>query len=101
MKSLTIGTMILALTLVAGCRQTETTAVATEEEVQARATARELTPEQLGELGAKIVNEPERADELLTEQGLTRETLEAEIRRITEDPEASKRYAQAYENAKA
>ncbi len=58
-----------------------------------------LTPEELGELGAKIRKTPDRANELLRERGLTEKTFETEIRKVTEDPEASKRYANAYKRA--
>jgi hypothetical protein len=98
MRTGMIASMILALTLTAGCRQTETTTIATGEETPA--VAAEMTPEQLGELGAQIEREPERIDELLSERGLTRQSFEDQIRRITEEPEASRRYAQAYENAR-
>ncbi|MEO8382100.1 MAG: hypothetical protein ABI779_20735 [Acidobacteriota bacterium] len=60
-----------------------------------------VTPERLGELGAKIRKTPDKAQDLLTEYGLTEKTFEAEIRKITEDPEASKRYAAAYKKASA
>jgi hypothetical protein len=98
MRTAMIASLILALTLTAGCRQTETTTIATGEEAQA--VAAEMTPEQLGELGAQIEREPERIDEILSERGLTRQSFEDEIRKITEEPEASRRYAQAYENAR-
>lgn len=55
-----------------------------------------LTPEQLGELGAQIKKEPAKVDELLAQRGLNQQTFEEAIRRVTEDPEASKRYAAAY-----
>lgn len=60
-----------------------------------------LTPEELGELGAKIRKTPDRANELLRERGLTEQTFETEIRKVTEDPAASKRYADAYKKASA
>lgn len=58
-----------------------------------------LTPEELGELGAKIRKTPERANEILRDRGLTEKSFETEIRKVTEDPEASKRYAAAYKRA--
>lgn len=58
--------------------------------------AASLTPEQLGQLGAKIKRQPEDAQRLLSEQGLTEETFEQQIRKVTEDAEASKRYAAAF-----
>lgn len=58
-----------------------------------------LSPEQLGELGAEIRREPARADEILARHQLTRESFEAAIRDVTEDAEASRRYAAAYRGA--
>jgi hypothetical protein len=65
------------------------------------ANAADLTPEQLGELGAQIRKEPSRADELLARKGLDAATFEKAIRDVTENPESSKRYAEAYRKASA
>jgi hypothetical protein len=65
------------------------------------ATPAELTPEQLGEIAARIRKEPSRADEILAEHRLTQEVFEEAIRRVTEDVEASQRYAAAYRKASA
>jgi hypothetical protein len=64
-------------------------------------TNQELTPEQLGEIGAKIAKDSAQASQILSQHGLDAKTFEAKIRKITEDPEASRRYAAAYEKAKA
>ena len=61
----------------------------------------ELTPEQLGELGARITKNASRAKEILGEHGLDEKSFEQKIRKITEDPAASRRYAAAFEKAKA
>ena len=63
------------------------------------AAATSLTPEELGELGAKIRKTPDRANEILRDRGLDEKSFETEIRKVTEDPEASKRYAAAYKRA--
>lgn len=63
------------------------------------AAATPLTPEELGELGAKIRKTPERANEILRDRGLDQKSFETEIRKVTENPEASKRYAAAYKRA--
>ena len=62
-------------------------------------TAAEMTPEQLGELGAAIKKQPDQAQRLLAEKGLNEESFEQAIRKVTEDPDASKRYAEAYRKA--
>ncbi|HEY0143278.1 MAG TPA: hypothetical protein VGF48_20465 [Thermoanaerobaculia bacterium] len=55
-----------------------------------------LTPEQLGELGAKIRKSPNDAQQLLAQHNLTAESFEAQIREVTENAEASKRYSASY-----
>lgn len=96
--------MVMLLALAGGCAKTgndhssaATKGAAATDQVKSA----ELTPEQLGELGAKIKKNPDRAQELLTEQGLTETAFEAQIRKVTEDPDASKRYAEAYKKASA
>lgn len=98
-------TMVALLALAGGCNQDQTAkpGVAASEQPRAEATAdsHELTPEQLGELGAQIRKEPERAEALLTRHGLTKESFEAAIRKVTEEPDASRRYADAYRKGSA
>lgn len=70
--------------------------------VSAPATSnQELTPEQLGEIGAKISKNAAQATQILRQHGLDAKSFEARIRKVTEDPEASRRYAAAFEKAKA
>ena len=96
MKRFAILTIFLAMVL-AGCRERHAAEHAQTAASPAEASqAANLTPEQLGELGAKIKKDPSKADELLRQQGLDQKSFEEQIRRITEDPEASKRYAEAY-----
>ena len=96
MKSFAIA-MCLTLLLLPACNQQEksTTTVQTTEVRQ------DLSPEQLGELGAKIRKQPNDAQRLLAEHGLTEESFEQAIRKVSEDPEAAKRYAEAYRRASA
>lgn len=89
-------TVALALTFLVACGQREEAAPAQQPATPPPAAAKSFTPEQLGELGARITRQPDRATELLAQHGLTAETFEKEIRRITEDPQASRRYAEAY-----
>lgn len=93
-------TITLLLTLVVACGQKGDSTASTAP-AQPAVAETSLTPEQLGELGAQINRQPDRANELLTHHGLTAESFEKEIRRITEDPQASRRYADAYKRAKA
>ena len=91
--------LIFALVACGGQDQTSSSTPAQEPVAQAAA-APVLTPEQLGELGALISKEPARANELLAEKGLTQETFEKAIRDVTENPDASKRYADSFKRAK-
>lgn len=103
-QALTI-TMVVLLALAGGCSQDNktNTVAATSAQPQAAAAqaSTELTPEQLGELGAQIRKTPDRAETLLSQRGLTKESFETQIRKITENPDASKRYADAYRKASA
>ncbi|HYI13383.1 MAG TPA: hypothetical protein VEK57_30330 [Thermoanaerobaculia bacterium] len=104
MKYATILSLTLTLTLAGACGQQERTATndaAPATSVAASTPATALTPEQLGELGALIRKEPGRADELLGRHHLTRQQFEQAIRDVTENADASKRYAEAYRKASA
>ena len=70
-------------------------------DVPAVAASQELTPEQLGEIGARISKNSAQAKQILSEHGLDEKSFEQKIRKITEDPAASKRYAAAFEKTKA
>ena len=61
----------------------------------------ELTPEQLGELGAQIRNNPGDAQRLLTQRGLDEQKFEQAVRKVSEDPAAAKRYSESYKKAGA
>jgi ABC-type enterochelin transport system substrate-binding protein len=61
----------------------------------------DLTPEQLGELGAQIQKNPKDAQRLLTEHKLNEQTFEQAIRKVSEDPAAAKRYSASYKKASA
>lgn len=103
MKNASIA-IALALVLASGCRkQSETTASSasgstpgTSASSSSQAT---LSPEDLGELGAKIKKHPGDAQKLLSEKGLTEQSFEQQVRQVAQDPEASKRYAAAYKKA--
>jgi hypothetical protein len=94
---------ILTLVAVLGaCQQKQETASATATPVApAAGKATAMTPEELGALGAEIRREPARGDELLRQHGLTRATFEQAIRDVTENAQASQRYAAAYRKASA
>ncbi len=98
----TITLLLLALTLAGACNQRNESASTAPATQPAAATASSnLSPEQLGELGAQIKKNPDRANELLTQHGLTHASYEKAIRDLTENPDASRRYADAYRRAGA
>lgn len=103
MRSTLTISLVLLLALAGGCNQ-KNNQTASVESSRTEATAKAatpLTPEQLGELGAQIRKNPDRTAELLRDHGLTEKSFEVEIRKVTEDPEASKRYAAAYKKSSA
>jgi hypothetical protein len=104
MKTTFITLAISAVLVAGGCskaNQTATTSTSTTagSSVAASANAPSMTPEQLGQLGALINKQPANADKLLADQGLTQESFESAIRKVSSDPAASKRYAAAYKSA--
>lgn len=96
MRSATVLSIVLSLILATARRRDAAPQPSSSAQPAAAAKATALTPEQLGTLGAEIQKQPERADELLAKNGLDRESFERQIRKVTEDPEASKRYATAF-----
>ena len=101
-RSIVIAAAV-AMTLAAGCKnQTETTSTSSSTTTSASATsgsAASLSPEELGELGARIKKHPDDAQKILSEKGLTTQTFEQQVRQVAQDPEASKRYSAAYKKA--
>jgi hypothetical protein len=99
MKTTATLTLLLALTLAGACSdRSEVAGTGNEPAVQA---ATNLSPEQLGTIGAQIRKEPGRAQEILTRHGLNEVSFEKAIRAVTESPDASRRYADAYRQASA
>lgn len=101
-RTTTAALCFIVMLSVSACqqKQTESATAATGENASA-VTTHALTPEQLGELGAQIKKEPARANELLARHNMTRESFEKAIRDVTENVDASKRYATAYRKASA
>lgn len=58
-----------------------------------------LSPEELGQIGAKIQKNPDNAEQLLAQHGLNQEAFQQAVRKVAENPEESKRYAEAYRKA--
>jgi hypothetical protein len=100
MKRGTTFALALMLALAAACNSDESRPMSKSEQTPA-ASSGTLTPEQLGELGAEIRKDPARADEIMARRGLNQQSFEKAIRGVTENPEASKRYAESYRKASA
>jgi hypothetical protein len=103
MKKTSIAIAAFALVIASGCKnQSDTTtasAPGTTSSTAVSASQTSLSPEDLGELGAKIKKSPSDAQKLLSEKGLTVQSFEQQVRQVAQDPEASKRYAAAYKKA--
>lgn len=54
-------------------------------------------PATLGKMAAQIENEPHNMDEILSRNGHTRETFEASVRKLAEDPVKAETYTRSYE----
>ncbi len=100
-RALLLISLVLPLALAGACNQRPTAADATPATEATRAATESLSPEELGKLGAELKKNPDRADQILTERGLDAKSFETAIRKVSEDPEASKRYAAAYKEASA
>ena len=101
----TLGPFAIALLfLAAGCKnQNASTTAASDTSAtavaQSSSPSSSLSPEQLGELGAQIKKQPNDADKLLADHGLTEESFAAAVRKVSENPADAKRYASAYKSA--
>ena len=96
MKKLSIAIAALSLVLTFGCNQKSSTTASSQPGVTTEQAQTNLTPEQLGEIGAKIKKHPSDVDKILSDNGLTQASFEKEIRKVSSDPAASRRYRDAY-----
>lgn len=101
MRAIAMAVFLSALLVAGGCSDQKTTTTSATTNEPATSASAQLTPEQLGELGAAIKKNPNDAQRLLTEKGLTEESFEQAVRKVSEDPAASKQYADAYKRASA
>ena len=102
MKKITLIVAAVALVWLVGCKnQSNSTASNATPDSNNASVAQQtnLTPEELGELGAKIKKNPKDAEKLLSEKGLTEQQFEKAVRKVAENPDQSKRYTEAYKKA--
>lgn len=102
----TFTTLALCALLLAGAcsnddKPAATAGVANDAPAVAAEQKAQLTPEQLGELGAEIRKNPNDAQRLLSQRGLDEQSFEQAVRKVSEDPAAAKRYADSYKKAGA
>ena len=101
MKTIFLAVALILLTACADRPSATTEAGDGDSPASATSTTKaNLSPEELGELGARIEKQPNEAQKMLSEKGLNDQTFEQAIRKVAEDPEASKRYAEAYKRAR-
>ena len=95
MKS--IIAVLISAAILSGCQKEGTAGTTGETAVETKAAAEvNLTPEELGEVGAQIAKNPDNASSILESRGLNLASFEKAVREVTEDPEAAKKYAEAY-----
>ena len=103
MKKISIAIATLALVLTFGCKNQNQTASSSSDNSTGNTVSSQQTtnmsPEDLGRLGAEIKRHPKDAQRLLSDKGLTEQQFEQAVRKVAESPEQSKRYANAYKKA--
>ena len=102
MRTTWIATGALALLLLGGCKQrttTQTVETPTTTSSTSTTVVTNMTPEELGQLGAEIKKKPGEAKRILSEHGLDEASFEKAIRRVSSNIEESRRYAAAYKKA--
>ena len=63
--------------------------------------AAELSPAELGEIGAELDRSPERAEEILREKGVDPDEFEAAVREVAADVDAARKYSRAFAEAQS
>ena len=101
-KKISIAIATLALVLTFGCKNQNQTAGSSSDNSTGNTVSSQqtnLSPEDLGTLGAEIKRNPNDAQRILSDKGLTVQQFEQAVRKVAESPEQSKRYADAYKRA--
>jgi hypothetical protein len=97
-----IAATALALLLLGACKEKttkETVTTPTTTSSTSTTAVTTLSPEELGEIGAKIKKTPADAKRILGEHGLDEASFEKAIRKVSSSVEESRRYAAAYKKA--
>ncbi len=102
MKRTWIAAGAMTLLLLGGCKKqttSETVATPTTTSSSSTTVVTNMTPEELGQLGAEIKKKPAEAKRILSEHGLDEASFEKAIRKVSSNVEESRRYAAAYKKA--
>jgi hypothetical protein len=104
MRKITITLAALTLVFVLGCKKQEQTGEYSNTSnsnntVASQQATTNLSPEDLGKLGAEIKKHPKDAGKILSDKGLTEQQFEQAVRKVAESPSDSKKYADAYKKA--
>src|SRR4051794_6030629 len=102
MRTKWIAAGALSLLLLGGCKQkttTDTVATPTTTSSTSTTVVTNMTPEELGQLGAEIKKKPAEAKRILAEHGLDEATFEKAIRKVSSSIDESRRFAAAYKKA--
>ena len=101
MKRTWIAAGAMALLLL-GCKQkttSETVVTPTTTSSSSTTVVTNMTPEELGQIGAEIKKKPGEAKRILSEHGLDEASFEKAIRKVSSNVEESRRYAAAYKKS--
>lgn len=61
----------------------------------------DYSPKELGKIGARIHETPEKKDTILSENDLTEEEFRQAVRGISEDPALSKKYREGFQSVQS
>lgn len=93
------ATTLLLITFLIACNHESTQSASNTSSPSGTSVSTNLTPEQLGELGAQIKKNPNDAQKLLSDHGMDQPSFIQAVRKVAESPDQSKRYAAAYKKA--
>jgi len=102
MKHISFAALAIALIILGGCKQKttkETVTTPTTTSSTSTTVVTNMTPEELGWIGAQIKKTPSEAKRILSEHGLDEASFEKAIRRVSSNIDESRRYAAAYKKA--
>jgi hypothetical protein len=100
MKTITrtlLAALLLSLGIFGAACQDE---VATSDSTTAESVdAGELSPDELGRIGARLHEAPDDAEAILADEGITWEDYQAAVREVSADVESAQRYSEAFHAA--